>query len=206
MVEFVFGVSTERLILMSEIEKLQARIKELEKICSRLEKRPVKPGLNLIKLQDRFDDFNLGRDILEKRYNIKLELTHDLTNPDCYVWANSKMVRSITYLLIENAVKSQASLVRVHYQENPATVQIVFADNGRGMGPCGRCSRITVEQEASVETVEALIQHAGGHVSWESRLGIGTWVTILLRKDRAVYIDPDQTLRWKLPVIHDSKD
>ncbi len=174
--------------------------REMSALLSRT--APAEP-LQPLFLRDRFADFAAVQPELEAAFGLKLKLTHDLINADCAVWSNIMTARHVSRNLVANAANAGASLVRVHYQEGPTTVQIVFADDGAGMGPCGTGPRAST---GGVHIVERLIRSAGGHVSWESRLGIGTWVTILLPKapkavgvvDRLGGVVTDEWMRSKV--------
>lgn len=91
--------------------------------------------------------------------------------------------KKIARNLVVNAANAGAKRVRIHFASHPCFVEAIFADDGRGMGPdeliAVNCPRPGVR---GVEIVRALVGLSGGTVCWESRKGIGTWVTVRFSK------------------------
>lgn len=93
----------------------------------------------------------------------------------------------MTYKLVENASKAGAKHVRLHYQEHSSLVEIVISDDGCGMtaqqlASIGLTPNVPLRGGKGIRLIRQLINEAGGIVDWDSRVGVGTWVTVKLRK------------------------
>lgn len=124
---------------------------------------------------------------LSKVYKVELTLTYDVGDK-CFVNGDIEMCGHVTRKLVENSAKAGATNVHIHYQTiNLSAVQMVLSDNGKGMdsatldriGFMGGCG---VSGGQGIRLVREMINGVGGVVTWDSREGVGTWVTIRLRK------------------------
>ncbi len=142
---------------------------------------PAHTNVKLLPLQRRFEDFTTTQAQLEAAYDLRLTLTHDVS-PNCTVLSDLTLARQVARNLIANAAAAGAKHIRIHYREEPGyqAVQVVFADDGRGMVGTLELAPPGLDM-CGVAIVRDLINRVGGLVSWASRPGIGTWVTIRLR-------------------------
>lgn len=111
-----------------------------------------------------------------------LSLTHDVSQ-DCAVYSSARLGGEVVRKLVQNAAQGGAKSVRIHYQELLHTVEITFSDDGNGMSQeslesIGWEARDRVSGGQEIRLVRQLIAEAGGTAIWQSRLGVGTWVTI----------------------------
>lgn len=93
--------------------------------------------------------------------------------------------------ILENAKKGGASKIIFSIDEQSNKIQLNIADNGRGI------KQTLIEQISwgytsggsgiGTQIIRENIQRAGGSVLWNSIEGIGTRVTITLRKERNGY-------------------
>lgn len=142
-----------------------------------------------VSLSVRFEHFDKSRDQLEKQFGLKLRLTHSVSE-NCRIYGDLEMAEKVTLNLLQNAAKAGAKNVHVHYQELDRTVEATFSDDGEGMDK-GTQSKLGFDISngliggRGVGTIRSLVARAGATIRWDSRQGIGTWVTIRLRKAKA---------------------
>jgi signal transduction histidine kinase len=104
-----------------------------------------------------------------------------------------KNLRSLIYNLLHNAFKYRASdrlpQVCLRAQQEGQQVRIVVQDNGLGMSPAGLrklfglFERLHNHVEGSgigLFMVKKMVENAGGRISVESELGVGSTFTVLL--------------------------
>ena len=139
-------------------------------------------------LADRFKALHNAIPGIQKTFGLKIKLIEKVSE-GCAIYGNGEMAEQIMQKLMENASKAGATEVRLSYNELDEQVEIVFADNGSGM--CrdklesigiGRMNNGRASGGKGVNLVRELVAKAGGSVEWDSREGIGTWVTIRVLK------------------------
>ncbi len=139
-------------------------------------------------VQDRLKGLTAAVPGLEAIFGLKIVVTQSVS-PACALYSDPDTAKEVTTKLVENAAKAGASRVLIHYLEQEEFVLVTFADDGRGMNPEALRSIGLLAPDQSGPAggqgtyyIRQLINQAGGTVEWDSREGVGTWVTITLKK------------------------
>ncbi len=166
-------------------DALREQLKALQTMLTHTE-APAKHKPLLLK--ERFENHQQEIPKLGEMFGIEITLTSDASD-DCAVYSDDSVAKQVIQKIVENAAKGKATEVRIHYQELPDVVEITFADNGRGMTDeqlyrLGLLGPDTGEASGGkgANMIRRLVDAAGGVVTWQSKVGVGTWVAIRLRK------------------------
>jgi signal transduction histidine kinase len=174
-----------------DIRRLSHNIKDalvifndMREYCSHLVAAERHEPLNL---GERFKLFIKKLPELERTYGLKVELDTTECADETLVYPSMKMAQRISENCIENAAKANASKVILKYVAHETSVVITFTDDGDGMNEeelenIGFGHYSTSGGGRGVSIIRDLVNESGGIVSYQSKKGFFTEVTIKLAR------------------------